>query len=216
MQQLPDYYKQNDLVYCIATQCAPLICGVKISNLLIVENIEFDNISHIFENTSIVIHKLYMDESKSILLLYNYKEVESYLNEKSISQFMKAQGYNTLKIEDILYNISKRFKNFKDNKENKDNKDSKADKAEFPHELGIILGYPIWDVIGFIKNKGGNSLYTGYWKVYKNLEQANETFLKYEKAKETVVKNVRKGIPFYPTTLPNTLSAESFGISMGE
>jgi len=209
MQQLPDYYKQNDLVYCIATQCAPLICGVKISNLLIVENIEFDNISHIFENTSIVIHKLYMDESKSILLLYNYKEVESYLNEKSISQFMKEHGYNTLKIEDILDKISKRFKSFKDSKNHKDN-------AEFPHELGIILGYPIWDVIGFIKNKGGNSLYTGYWKVYKNLEQANETFLKYERAKETVMKNVMKGISFYPITLPNTLSPASFGISIGE
>ena len=169
--QLPDYYKQDNLPYFIAMQCAPLICGVKISNLLIVENIEFENISHIFKNTLIDITRLYMDENKSILLLYNYKEVESYLHEESISQFMKAQGYHMLKIEDILYEISKRFKSFKENKGN---------KAEFPHELGIVLGYPIWDVIGFIENKGKNSLYTGYWKVYKNLELASETFLKYE------------------------------------
>jgi len=65
------------------------------------------------------------------MLLYNYKEVESYLNEKSISQFMKAHGYNTLKIEDILDKISKRFKSFKDSKNYKDN------NVEFPHELGI-------------------------------------------------------------------------------
>lgn len=187
MLQLPDYYKQNDLAYCIAMQCTPLICGVKISNLLIVENRDLENINHIFKNTLIGINKLYTDENKSILLLYNDKELESYLHEKSISQFMKAQGYHTLGIEDILDEISKRFKCFKDNKCNYDG---------FPHELGIILGYPIWDVIGFIENKGKNSLYTGYWKVYKNLEQANETFLKYEKAKELVMKNIMKGIPF--------------------
>jgi len=192
--QLPDFYKQNDLVYCIAKQCAPLICGVKISNLLIAENKECENVNHIFKDTLININKLYSDESRSILLLYNYKEVENYLQEKSISKFMKEQGYHTLKIEEILDIISKRFKRFKDRKD------------KFPHELGIILGYPIWDVIGFIENKGKNSLYTGYWKVYKNLEQANETFLKYEKAKDLVMKNVIKGIPIYPLTLPNTLS----------
>ena len=48
-----------------------------------------------------------------------------------------------------------------------------AGRAEFPHELGYILEYPLRDVEMYIKNQGQNSLMTGYWKVYDNLEKAN-------------------------------------------
>lgn len=42
-------------------------------------------------------------------------------------------------------------------------------QEDFPHEMGILLGYPVEDVEGFIINNGKNELYTGYWKVYDNL-----------------------------------------------
>ena len=205
MLQLLKNYKQNDLAYSIGMQCAPLICGVKISNLLIIENKELENINQIFKNSFININRLYSDENKSILLLYNYKELEGYLHEESIPQFMKAQGYHSLEVEDVLEKIARRFQGFKANKDNKVNKDWEVVKEEFPHELGIILGYPVWDVMGFIENGGKNSLYTGYWKVYKNLDQANETFSKYEMAKALVMKNVIEGSPFYSSTLPQYL-----------
>ena len=28
--------------------------------------------------------------------------------------------------------------------------------AEFPHEIGVFLGYPLGDVVGFIENRGKN------------------------------------------------------------
>ena len=63
---------------------------------------------------------------------------------------------------------------------------------EFPHEIGLLLGYPFEDVIGFIENEGRNYLYSGYWKVYKNKEEKcklfnlyNQTRLKYLVAKES-------------------------------
>ena len=36
----------------------------------------------------------------------------------------------------------------------------------FPHEIGLFLGYPFEDVMGFIENKGENYLCSGCWKVY--------------------------------------------------
>ena len=36
----------------------------------------------------------------------------------------------------------------------------------FPHEMGLLLGYPVEDVTGFMVHGGKNSLYSGYWKVY--------------------------------------------------
>ena len=40
---------------------------------------------------------------------------------------------------------------------------------QFPHEMGLLLGYPIEDVRGFIEHNGCGCLYSGYWKVYRNV-----------------------------------------------
>ena len=40
-------------------------------------------------------------------------------------------------------------------------------EGEFPHEIGVFLGYPLADVIGFIENRGKNFTACGYWKVYR-------------------------------------------------
>ena len=37
-------------------------------------------------------------------------------------------------------------------------------KRGFPHEIGLVLGYPPVDVEGFIKKEGRDFLYSGYWK----------------------------------------------------
>ena len=36
----------------------------------------------------------------------------------------------------------------------------------FPHEIGVILGYPVEDVIEFEKHQGKNCKYCGCWKRY--------------------------------------------------
>ena len=52
----------------------------------------------------------------------------------------------------------------------------------FPHEIGAFLGYPIEDVRSFIENKGRNSICCRYWKVYHNIEKAQETFSQIDEA----------------------------------
>lgn len=47
---------------------------------------------------------------------------------------------------------------------------------DFPHEIGLLLGYPYEDVMGFIENGGKNYIYAGYWKVYKNEIEKKEIF----------------------------------------
>lgn len=69
--------------------------------------------------------------------------------------------------------------------------------TDFPHEMGLLLGYPIEDVEGFIKNKGENYLYAGYWKVYKDVEQKKLLFDAYESAKEGLVLLVGHGYPIH-------------------
>ena len=47
---------------------------------------------------------------------------------------------------------------------------------------------------GFILNKGKKSLYTGYWKVYDDVQGKKELFRMYELAKETLIQLVFNGI----------------------
>ena len=67
-------------------------------------------------------------------------------------------------------------------------------KCGFPHEMGLILGYPIEDVIGFIENEGKNYLCNGYWKVYHNAPAKQRVFDNYKKATETIIKLVSSGV----------------------
>ncbi|MDR2528546.1 MAG: DUF3793 family protein [Synergistaceae bacterium] len=55
-------------------------------------------------------------------------------------------------------------------------------EGDFPHEIGLFLGYPPEDVQGFIQNRGGACLANGYWKVYSNVCKAKQTFQKFRRA----------------------------------
>ena len=53
--------------------------------------------------------------------------------------------------------------------------------GEFPHEVGVFLGYPPEDVDGFIGNRACGHKCVGCWKVYGEEEAARKTFAKYQK-----------------------------------
>ncbi|MDI9502529.1 MAG: DUF3793 family protein [Bacillota bacterium] len=52
--------------------------------------------------------------------------------------------------------------------------------AEFPHEIGLFLGYPPEDVLAFIEKGPKHCKLTGCWKVYHNPEQAKEVFARFK------------------------------------
>ena len=62
-----------------------------------------------------------------------------------------------------------------------------AQGEEFPHEIGLFLGYPPEDVEGFIRRKGEVKL-AGCWKVYGDVEAAQRTFAKYKKCTDVYVR----------------------------
>jgi hypothetical protein len=56
--------------------------------------------------------------------------------------------------------------------------------GQFPHEVGLFLGYPVDDVLGFVKHKGKNYKLCGYWKVYGDVDQAKRCFRRYDECRE--------------------------------
>jgi len=54
----------------------------------------------------------------------------------------------------------------------------------FPHEMGLFLGYPPLDVLGFILNNGTRYKRAGLWKVYSNEAEAIRRFSLYKSCTE--------------------------------
>ena len=74
-------------------------------------------------------------------------------------------GYGGLNVEKAVARLKERL----------------AQSDGFPHEIGVFLGYPLGDVIGFIENGGKNCKCVGCWKVYCNECEAKKTFEKFKK-----------------------------------
>lgn len=68
-----------------------------------------------------------------------------------------------------------------------------AECDEFPHEIGLFLGYPPEDVCGFIANKACGYKCAGYWKVYGDEEKAKKTFAMFEKCTRCYCRQHAKG-----------------------
>ena len=56
-----------------------------------------------------------------------------------------------------------------------------CDLEEFPHEIGLFLGYPPEDVRGFMENHAREFKCVGCWKVYGDEQKAKQHFAQYQK-----------------------------------
>ena len=72
-----------------------------------------------------------------------------------------------------------------------------AEESEFPHEIGIFLGYPTEDVEGFIANKGDNFKLCGCWKVYGDEEKAKRLFINYDRCRSFLCNKLNEGSDIY-------------------
>lgn len=101
-----------------------------------------------------------------------------------VAEFLFSCGYDITNIQGCIERLSKRI----------------CESESFPHEIGLFLGYPLGDVTGFIENKGKNSLYTGFWKVYCNKNETLKIFEKYKKCKKVYQKLYKGGKPLMQLT----------------
>ena len=56
--------------------------------------------------------------------------------------------------------------------------------SEVPHEIGLFLGYPPEDVVGFLENRTPCSC-SGLWKAYGDAEEARKRFASYKACTNT-------------------------------
>ena len=168
-----------------ALQCSPFITGLKISNLFAISISQHSKLEYILTVSGYSFEKLYDTKNKVIYLLYDKKKLKEYLKKDIVRKILYRLGYPYHIHKDIgkLLDIFKqKYVGYMER------------KCEFPHEMGIFLGYPVEDVVGYLKNNGENSACVGYWKVYKNVEEKQKLFKEFEYAKESVIRYLAQGM----------------------
>ena len=110
--------------------------------------------------------------------LYRAGWLRSILSEPSTRAFLAGQGYGAdQSCQELLRQLSRRL----------------CLEREFPHEIGVFLGYPLEDVVGFIRNRGRNYTCCGYWKAYGDPEAAQKRFDQYRRCTAACCEQFRKG-----------------------
>lgn len=165
----------------VVTQCAPVLKGVKISNLITMKPGGWRKIRAYLKKSRIICIPLYADAEKEVLFLYRYEQLERHLKNREVREFLRSCGYESFEVASVLVRLRRRYQLYA------------GISKEFPHEQGVLLGYPVGDVQGFIDNRGENSLTSRYWKVYQNPKEAEKIFDLYDRVKEQALKEIMCG-----------------------
>ncbi len=164
-----------------ARQCAPVLARIKPSNLLILEGVGPFEVLELMDGTGLSFEYLYGGKNKQVWLVYWLEELKEILEKWENRLFLRKLGYNSFEDRKVFGQLKYRYETYL------------CGKSSYPHELGILLGYPLEDVVGFMKNKGKNYLYSGYWKVYKNAENAKRLFERYHAVRKEAEKLALEG-----------------------
>ena len=165
----------------VVTQCAPVLKGVKISNLITMKPGGWRKNRAYLKKSRIICIPLYADAEKEVLFLYRYEQLERHLKNREVRELLRGCGYESFEVASVLVRLRRRYRLYA------------GISKEFPHELGVLLGYPVGDVQGFIDNRGENSLTSRYWKVYQNPKEAERIFDLYDRVKEQALKEIMCG-----------------------
>lgn len=172
--------------------CAPALAGLKCANMVSCSNIEemnreLDDAARELAVKNIFVRILYQDSSRMLVLVYRYSALTDRLKDRGCQEFLREFGYESFELEDVFDRLQMRIK---------------ADNGQFPHEIGVFLGYPLEDIRGFIENRGRNGLCCGEWKVYHEPEKAQKTFAKLKKCRDVYWRLFQNGRSVMQLTVP--------------
>ena len=172
---------ENSVELRLIIQNAAVLKGKRISGMLFLNDKELARISMKLHNTNISLIILCTCKKRHLVMVYRAKELEEHLRSKEVSDYLREFGYRRDDFISNLIRLHQRMNGFYNK------------MKEFPHEVGVFLGYPICDINGFLENKGERYLHSGYWKIYGNLEETRKKFLSYDEAREIAIDEFLSG-----------------------
>jgi hypothetical protein len=170
----------------IACCGAPALCGLKPACLFSMSTAVFQpecmkiqtwNTELAEENKEIV--AIRRSENLILLFVYDKKQMEHQFSGDQERAYLAQKGYPasaslSVLLAELLHRLS--------------------GESQFPHEVGLFLGYPLEDVIAFELHGGRDYKYSGYWKVYNDVDTACSKIAAYRECSKRCMDLVTNGV----------------------
>ena len=152
--------------------CAPTLAGLKTGSIFTIRNEEKEDIrnelrelNHSFTRKGLRIVPIRRTEKNTLIYVFRPEQLRNDLKNKEAARILSKKGYHYDNSECCLVQLVKHL----------------TTDTEFPHEIGLFLGYPPSDVRCFMKNPSKGVKCTGCWKAFSHKKDAEKTFAKYDK-----------------------------------
>ncbi len=156
---------------CIIRHCAPTLAGIKIGSLFSCQYNDKMSLyrdvaerNRLFRSKGIYIQILRYDNGFALIYVYRLKQLLAHLAQPDVQQFLEEQGYTDFSLSSCLKLLKEHLL-----------------RSDFPHEIGVFLGYPLGDIRGFMEHRGRDCKCSGCWKVYTDEKSAQKTFDRYHR-----------------------------------
>ena len=142
---------------------------------------------------------LFFRKSTALIYVYRPERLARCLAEPEARKLLRSYGYEGADVNASLDHLRSRFRQ----------------SGGFPHEIGIFLGYPVYDVCQFIENNGRNYLCCGVWKAYSQEEKARKIFSRVRHCTQVYQKALENGAGIDRLTVPEIWSCHGRWSCMG-
>ena len=167
----------------LVRNCAPTLAGIKTGSLYTYhfrtdEDIRKDiaRFNRLMNKKGLRMIPVKLCESYALMYLYRPDMLNEDLNDPLAREILSRYGYSLKGSDRCVVDLVNRLKG-----------------DSFPHEIGLFLGYPPSDVLGFIEDPNSGFCDVGYWKVYSNVEGARRAFRRYRRCTEEYGRMLRSG-----------------------
>ncbi|MBS5736935.1 MAG: DUF3793 family protein [Clostridiales bacterium] len=156
----------------IIRYCSPTLAGLKTGNMFTCYFSDEKEVYSAVRNWNLRLGKkgvrflpLCLRGNRALIYVYRPSFLSRDLQRENVCSLLMEHGYGTENQGECVARLRRRF----------------DEGSEFPHEIGLFLGYPPEDVRGFIEKGADSFKYAGLWKVYGDVDSALKTFAKYKK-----------------------------------
>lgn len=172
--------------------CSPTLASLKVASLFLYPFASKEELyesvtvwNEQFDKKGISISILRENKETALIYVYRRDALARELSKPEIVDFLSKQNYIARDVMQMLAQLRQRL----------------LTSEEFPHEIGVFLGYPLSDVRGFIENHGNNCIGMGDWKVYGDLNEAQKAFAKFKKCREVYANLWQQGRSIWQLTV---------------
>ncbi len=178
--------RETELEHLLAEHCAPTLAGVKAASLAgcsVQQRGETARTVKAYdralERQGIRLRLIPTSRACDLLLVYRPGLLERTLSRPEAQALLSRRDYPMdCGVDGQLDCLCRRL----------------AEQEEFPHEVGLFLGYPLVDVVGFVEHRCSGCKRQRLCKVYSDVERAERLFSLYDRCRRAVRGQVAQGV----------------------